>query len=98
VPRAQLSAGVRERDAAAGVRDRADLARARDHPAGCGEVRAVSGGNRRVVDDAGRGRVQRGEPARVRLELADPGGVEASQPGDAVGAPAALELVEGGQL
>ena len=70
----------------------AQLAAGRTHVVG---QRAADGGE---VDDAGAGRVQGGDAGRVRLDLAQPVGVEAADAGHPVGARTALELVEGGQL
>ncbi len=70
----------------------AQLAAAGAHVVG---QRAAHGGE---VDDGGVGRVEGGDAGRVRLDLAQPVGVESADAGHPVGARAALELVEGGQL
>ena len=61
-------------------------------------VVGVGGGDLGEVDDPGQRRVQAGDPGRVRLDLSHAGGVEAAQLLDAVGEPAALELVERAEL
>ena len=78
--------------------DSRHLASAGDLAAPFAHVRRVGGGDRGEVHEAGARRVQSGDPAAVRLERADAIGVEAPQPGDAVRAAAALELVEAAKL
>ena len=70
------------------------LAAGDDSGAGGKDVLGVGARDRREADDARSRRVQAGDSHSVGLELADALGVEASQPGDLVGLPAALELLQ----
>src|SRR5439155_22535045 len=69
-----------------------------DRAAGFAEVVRERAGHRDEVGDSRVRRVQRGEPARVRLDARQARGVEAFEAGHAVGAAAALELVERAEL
>ena len=76
------------------ARRRPDRARG-GHDAAAGlQLRGERAGDAGEVDDPGLRRVQPGDPGGVRLELADPVRADAPQAGHAVGAAAALELVE----
>ncbi len=73
---------------------RGDFAARRDSTARLAHVLRVGKRERLEIDDAGAGHMQRGDPARVWLDLLDPHGVEAAYARDAVGGGAALELVQ----
>ena len=62
------------------------------------ELRGEARGDRGEVDDPGRGRVERGDPGRVGLDLAHLVRADPAQAGDLVLPPPALELVERAQL
>jgi hypothetical protein len=89
---------VDERDPAAGGRDLAHTASGCDAPARAGEIGGERARDQREVDDAGRRRVQRGDPAGVGLDLAQLVGFNSAKARNPVGDPAALELVEARKL
>src|SRR6185437_16684316 len=62
------------------------------------DVVCVGGGHPAVVDDAGLGRVETVQRSHVRLDLGDAVAIHSCQAGDAVGAAAALELVQARHL
>jgi hypothetical protein len=67
-------------------------------PAALAHLAGERVGDAGEVDDARGGGVQGGDAAAVRLHLGQPRGVQAPQPGHAVGAPSTLELVERAEL
>jgi hypothetical protein len=89
---------VDEPDAAVPPLDGRDLAAGLDLAAVPLEIGGQRARHRREVHHAGLRRVQRRDPAGVRLDLAQAVGVEPAQPRHAVLTAAALELVEPGEL
>jgi hypothetical protein len=75
-----------------------DLGAREDAAAAVANVAGQGCGDGAEVDDTCLGRVQRGEPAGVWLDLRDLLRPEPAQAADAVGGAAALELVEPRQL
>ena len=69
-----------------------------DLPARRADVGREVAGDGAEVDDRGGGRVQRGDPARVRLDRAQPGCVDEPHPRHAVGRGALVDALEARQL
>jgi hypothetical protein len=80
------------------ARDSRHRARGGDGAAGGDDILRERSGHESEVDDAGRGRVERGEPADVWLELPELVRPQPAEPRDLVRVAAPLELVEARQL
>ena len=89
---------VLDRDALAPRPQRAHPGARGDHPSRRLDVLRVRGRDPGEVDHARSRRMQRGDPAGVRLDLGDLVRVDPPQAGNPVGLAAPLELVEAGEL
>ncbi len=98
MPGLRPAGAVSEAERAPAGAERADLAAARQRPPGVEQVGGVRARDHAEVDDAGVGRVQRGEATRVRLDALELGALEPAQSRHAVGAPGARQLAQARQL
>ena len=90
--------GVGDRNRPGSRRQRVDGAAGHDPPAGGLEVGGEGAGDRSEVDHSGRRGVEGGDPAGMRLDLAELVQIDPAQPGHPVGEAPPLQLGEPWQL